>query len=204
MFHLDAEAAKSVNGSGSRINESGVYDGFITRAEWTDSPSSQAKFLNIDFKCHDGREASYMSICYQKGDGSKSFGYNTMMAIMACMKIRGVTSSNVAGKNVCPEMTGSAITLALQAEGDWYQDKNTGEWKPTTNMHIYVPFSSETKQTAKEILDNLSGETYGKISINDKKPKPKPQDQYNQQQAHQQAQPQYNEPPMDFDDGIPF
>jgi single-strand DNA-binding protein len=28
--------------------------------------------------------------------------------------------------------------------------------------------------------------------------------QYNQQHAQQQSQPQYNEPPMDFDDDIPF
>ncbi|WP_122054007.1 single-stranded DNA-binding protein [Vibrio sp. Evd11] len=35
-------------------------------------------------------------------------------------------------------------------------------------------------------------------------PQKAPQQQAPQQQAPQQAQPQYNEPPMDFDDDIPF
>lgn len=212
MFQLDTNAAKSVTGAGNYINESGLYDGVITRAEWSDSPSSQAKFLNLDFKSDEGQEANYMSICYQKGDGTKSFGYNTMMAIMACCKVRSVTSQNVNGKNVCPELTGAHVTLGLQAEADWYQDKDTSEYKPTTNMHIYLPFTKDTKQTAKELLDNLSGDTYGRVLIKDKKAKDKPsagassqqQSGWGQPQQQQAPQQQYNGAPMDFDDDIPF
>ena len=207
MFQLDTNAAKSVIGGGNRINESGIYDGVITRAEWTKSPSSSAEFLNIDFKSDDGREANYMSICYKKGDGSNSFGWNTLNALMACAKLRGVTSVNHGGKDICPELTNAQITIALQAEGDWFQDKETGEWKPTTNMHIYVPFTKDTKQTAKELLDGISGDTYGKLTITDRKGKDKPvSGGYSEPQNSmpQNSAPQYNEPPMDFDDEIPF
>ena len=187
MFQLDQAAASSVNGGGNRINESGIYDGVITRAEWSQSQSSQAAFLNLDFKSDDGKEANYMSICFQKGNGERAFGYNTMMAIMACCKLRNITQAQMGDKLVCPELTNARVTLGLQAEADWFQDKVTNEWKPTTNMQVFIPFNSETKQTAKEFLEGASSSVYGKISISDRKPKPKPE---------MQSQPQYDEPPM--------
>lgn len=206
MFTLDTKAASNVNGGGNRINESGIYKGKITRAEWNTSNSSQAGFLSIDFKSDDGKEAKFMSICYQKGDGTRAFGYDTMMAIMAVTQNRNITSANLNGKNVCPELKDKPITLALQAEGDWYQDEQTGEYKPTTNMVIYVPFNYQTGQTAKELLAGINASVINNLVVNDRKGKDKPQQGYaNQSQPQTQAQagftPQMNN---DYDDSIPF
>lgn len=200
MFSLDQNAAVQVNGGGNRISESGIYKGKITRAEWSSSQSSQAAFINIDFKSDDGMEANYMSICYQKGDGQQAFGYKTLMAIMAVCGVQNITQASHNGKTICPELTDKAIALALQAESDWYQDKNTNEWKPTTNMHIYVPFERATGKTAKEKLQNLEAKTHLTLKVNDKKPKPQPMPT---QYEHQQSQAQYSDVP-EFSDNIPF
>lgn len=210
MFQLDTEAASKVNGGGNRINESGIYKGKITRAEWSASNSSQAAFLNIDFKSDCGKEAKFMSICYQKGDGSKAFGYDTMMAIIATTKNRQVTSADYNGKKVCPELIDKPIALALQAEQDWYFDDQSGDYKPTTNMLIYVPFVYDTGHTAKELLSKLEPQTITRLVVNDRKPKDKPVQQSqggfapNQQSAPQGGASNPMEPPIDFDDDIPF
>lgn len=208
MFQLDTNAASSVNGGGNRISESGIYSGEITKAEWSNSNSSQAEFLNIDFKSDDGREARFMSICYKKGNGEQSFGYNTMMALIACTKNRSVSAQDYNGKSVAPELMGKKVKLALQAEPDWFLDSDTGEYKPTTNMHIYVPFEYESGKSAKELLNKQDAQLINTLVVNDKKAKEKPVANQGQQQGgftpQQQGGTAYSEPPIDFDDGIPF
>lgn len=204
MFTLDQEAAKSV-GQSNRINESGIYAGVITRFEYSESQSSQAKFVNIDFKTNDGREANYMSLCYQKGDGGRAFGYNTIMAIMACTGVNQTSMVNHNGKNICPELTNKPIAFALQAEGDWFQDKETGDWKPTTNMHIAMPFDVQTRKTAKETLENSEAKTVNVFKPTDKPGKPKPMPTQAQQGGYNDSMPSYDIPPANFDDeDFPF
>ena len=214
MFNLDTNAAKTDDAIGSRINESGIYAGSIVRAEWTKSPSSQAEFLNLDFKTDEGKEANYMSICFKKGDGTSSFGYNIINKMMACCGLRQLNKQQLGEKTVCPELTNARIKLALQAEADWYADKNTGEQKPTTNMHVYVPFKADSGQSAKEVLEQSAAELITKLVVNDRKPKDKPIESAPQSYGAAQAQhapqmaPAYQGAPAgqgaDFDDDIPF
>ena len=183
MFNLDVEAAKTAESNGNRINESGIYTGTITRAEWSKSQTSQAEFFNVDFKGDDGKEASYMSICFKKGDGTNSFGYNIMNKIMACTGQRSLNKVPMGEKITCPELTNARVSFALQAEHDWYQDKNTGEWKPTVNMVISTPFKADTGQSAKEVLEQLPAEAIKTTVVNDRKPKEKPVDNLAPQQS---------------------
>lgn len=202
MFTLDKEAAMNV-GASNRIAESGIYAGTITRFEYSESQSSQAKFVNIDFKSNDGREANYMSLCYQKVDGTRSFGFNTIMAIMACTGVSQTSMVNHGGKNICPELTNKGIAFALQAEGDWYQDKNTGKWKPTTNMHIAMPFDVQTKKTAKETIEGTEAKVVSAMKVVDKPSKPQPM-ATQAQGGYDNSMPSYDVPPTDYEDSIPF
>jgi hypothetical protein len=216
MFNLDVAAASTSDSISNRINASGIYTGVITRAEWSKSQTSQAEFFNIDFKDDEGKEANYMSICFKKGDGTNSFGYNIMNKIMACTGQRSLNKVVVGDKTTCPELTNARIKFALQAEQDWYKDKTTGEYKPTTNMIISIPFSSQTGQSAKEVLESAPAVAITTTVVKDRKPKDKPMADMNAPQSfgtpppnHQPpqmapAQAQYSAPTTDFDDDIPF
>ncbi len=185
MFTLDNNAAMDLNQS-NRINETGIYFGAITRAEYTDSPNG-AGFLNIDFKTDDGKESNYMSLCYRKNDGGKAFGYNMIMAIMACMNVQKTSEVSHEGKRVCPELVGKRIGFAMQAEADFYWCKKDFKFKPTTNMHIFMPFDAQTKQTAKEKIQNAAPELIGKLKLEDKPAKPEPIPTQAQQERMQQG-----------------
>lgn len=186
MFNLDVEAAKTSDSISNRINESAIYTGVITRAEWSKGiGESQAEFFNIDFKDDEGKEANYMSICFKKRDGTNSFGYNIMNKIMACTGQRSLNKAQMGEKLMCPELTNARIKFALQAEHDWYQDKVTGEWKPTVNMIISIPFKADTGQSAKEVLEQSQAVAITTTVVNDRKPKEKPVDNLAPQQAQQ-------------------
>lgn len=215
MFNLDTNAAKTEESANNRINESGIYAGVITRAEWTKGANSQAEFLGIDFKDDEGREANYMNICFKKRDGENSFGYNIINKIMACCSLRQLNKAQVGDKLSCPELVGARVSFALQAEHDWFKDKTTGEYKPTVNMIISTPFKADSGQSAKEVLEQSPAELIKTIKVNDRKPKDKPVDTPAQSwgnapanHAPQQA-PSYNQAPAGsgvnyFDDDIPF
>lgn len=196
MFTLDNQAAMDLNQS-NRLNESGIYFGTITRAEYTDSPNG-AGFLNIDFKTDDGKEANYMSLCHRKNDGSRAFGFNIIMAIMACMGVQKTSEVNHNNKRICPELTGKRVGLALQAEADWYWCKKDYKMKQTTNMNIFMPFDPQSKQTAKEKIQQTPAELINKLTVEDKPAKPEPMPTQAQQEMAQANQP-YNQSPTSQD-----
>lgn len=213
MFTLDTEAAKTEDTLGSRIDKSGVYPGTITRAEWSKSATSQAEFFNIDFKDDEGKDAKYMNLIIKNKLGEKAFGYNILNRIMACCALRQLTSVPVGDKMQCPELTNMRVQFALQAEADWFKDKVTGEYKPTTNMIISVPFSAQSGQSAKEVLEQLPATAITTIVVSDRKPKDKPVDAGQQQYSGApQMAPAYTPAPQqgggnaaDFEtDDIPF
>jgi len=207
MFNLDVEAANAEDSMNTRIDKSGIYTGTITRAEWSKSQSSLAECFDLDFVNDEGLESKYMRIWFTKKDGTNSFGYNVMNRIMACCSLRTLNKVQMGEKLTCPELTNARITFALQAEADWYEDKNTGEQKPTINMIISTPFKADTGQSAKEVLAQLPADQIKTFVVNDRKPKDKPMAAM---QAPAQSwgtpppvtQQQSNQP--EFDDSIPF
>lgn len=176
MFNLDTNAAKTDDSQSNRINESGIYSGVITRAEWSKSKSSQAQFMNIDFKTDDGKESNYMNLIIKGKDGQNVFGYNILNKIMACCGLRHLSGVQMGEKMVCPELTNARIKFALQAEPDWFKDKDTGEQKPIINMIISVPFKHDSGQSAKEILEQLPATQITTLKVSDRKAKDKPVD----------------------------
>jgi hypothetical protein len=211
MFNLDTTAAKTDDSQSNRINESGIYSGVITRAEWSKSQSSQAQFINLDFKTDDGKESNYMNLTIKGKDGQNVFGYNILNKIMACCGLRHLSGVQMGEKMACPELTNARIKLALQAEPDWFKDKNTGEYKPTINMIISTPFKHGSGQSAKEILEQLPATQITTLKVSDRKAKDKPVDAPvqswgNAPASHApQMSPAYNQPSNDFDDSqIPF
>jgi len=224
MFNLDVEAANAEDSMNTRIDKSGIYTGTITRAEWSKSQTSQAECFDLDFVNDEGLEAKYMRIWFKKKDGTNSFGYNVMNRIMACCSLRTLNKVQMGDKVTCPELTNARITFALQAEADWYEDKNTGEQKPTINMIISAPFKADTGQSAKEILATppLPATQIKTLVVNDRKPKDKPMAAMQApaqswgtppaQMAPQQSGPAYQQAPhqefakagQGFDDDLPF
>jgi hypothetical protein len=139
-----------------------------------------------------------------------------MHKIMACTGQRSLNKVPMGEKVTCPELTNVRIKFALQAQHDWYQDKQTGEWKPKVDMVISTPFKADTGQSAKEVLEQSQAVAINTTVVNDRKPKDKPVDNLAPQQSQQSwgnAPANHPAPNMapapqqgaqDFDDDIPF
>ncbi|MDF5103851.1 single-stranded DNA-binding protein [Vibrio parahaemolyticus] len=94
---------------------------------------------------------------------------------------------------------GSQVYIEGQLQTRKWQDQN-GQDRYTTEV-VVQGFNG-----VMQMLGNRSQNPHAGGWGQPQQPQ-QPQQQYNapqQQRAHQQSQPQYNEPPMDFDDDIPF
>lgn len=199
MFQYNEQSAidGSSGGNSDYILESGVYRGFVAEASWEQAPNSQAKFFKFNFENEDGRKCNYISICYQKKDGTPNqFGCDQMNALMA---VTGCTSglTDVGGK--CPEIALKPVTLALEREN---YPKNNGETGFRFNPKAFM--SAKSYQTYAEYKDGKGPESkqYWEQRFADN-----PHGNQSQQPASQNAgnpNAASNTPTDDFDDDIPF
>ena len=86
-YTLNPEAAKQADNMFSRIEEKGKYLGTLTRAEQIVSKKG-SKGIDFSFKSDTGATADYLTIWTHNGDGKQLQGFNTLMAIMTCLKVR--------------------------------------------------------------------------------------------------------------------
>lgn len=159
-YALDADSARS-HGAGASINETGAYVGKITKAmEVTSSNGNPG--IEIDFETEDGRAARYMTIWMNGSDGRPNRRSKALLdAIMAALGIRGCTrqqtqmevyDKDAGGKTtktvtVLPELMTNPIGFVLQKELSTYNGKERYK------MLMHMPFDANTRQTAKEKLD---------------------------------------------------
>ena len=163
-YTLDAGAAKKAENLFSKIEEKGKYAGIFTRAEKTVSKKG-TKGIDFSFKSESGATADYLTIWTHNGDGVQLPGYNTLMAIMTCLKVKSLDPENgevekydsATQKRIktsvplFKELMNKPIGLLMIME-EYAKMSNgyaTGEtaWKPT----IVAPFTADGF-TATEVL----------------------------------------------------
>ena len=88
-YTLDASAAKQADQLFSKIDQKGRYLGTITRAEQVVSKKG-SKGIDLSFKTETGATADYLSIWTHNGEGKQLQGFNLLMAIMTCLRVKGL------------------------------------------------------------------------------------------------------------------
>jgi len=88
-YQLNVEAAKQADSINSRIDTRGKYPGILTRAEpITSRKGSQG--VDMSFKSNTGATADYLTIWTHNADGKQLQGFNALMAIMTCMRVKSL------------------------------------------------------------------------------------------------------------------
>lgn len=88
-YSLDTNAAKQADNINARIEEKGKYLGILTRAEpITSKKGSQG--VDMSFKAEHGATADYLTIWTHNTDGKQLQGFNTLMAIMTCLRVKSL------------------------------------------------------------------------------------------------------------------
>lgn len=159
-YTLDASQAKAADSISSSIRESGKFIGIITRAEAIVS-NNGTKGLGLSFKSDTGASADYLDLYTHKSDGTALSSLKTVNAIMACLKLRGISEGQihfekwnkdakerqkVSGKGY-PELMGKRIGFLLRKELETDQHGQDRE-----RMSIFGVFQADTELTASEIL----------------------------------------------------
>ena len=160
MYNLDTDAARKADQSGAGIKEIGKYVGEFTQAKDIVSKNTGAKGIEFAFKSQSGQKAN-LSIYTMSAKGEKYQGYEALMAIMTCMKLRNIkpqfgkatrydydTRKEVIEEcSIFPDLC-KPIGVLLETEDYQKQDGSTG-----TRMVLKNVFQADTELTASEILD---------------------------------------------------
>lgn len=158
-YTLDPNAAKQADNFFSKIEQKGKYLGVITRAEQVTSQKG-SKGVDFSFKANDGATADYLTLWTHNTDGKQLQGFNTLMAIMTCLRVRELKAEDgevekydrdqqKRVKAVAPlfkELMGKPIGLLIHME-EYAKTKGGSAWKPM----ISAPFDKD-EFTASEIL----------------------------------------------------
>jgi len=191
MFSYNQEMATQIGGGLQYV--SGGYDLKITRAQFVEN-----KFLEFDFEEKEGRKFNFVSINYQKNDGNPNeFGWKMINAIMGCVGAQTLTADQ---QGNCPELNGKYLKGVLQRIN---YTKTSGDkaGEQGFKFEFKLPASISTGKTVKETLENKPAESFEKCAASIEDKDEAPRGNFSQPQ---QAQPQHNDVPADFDDDIPF
>jgi hypothetical protein len=88
MYALDPAAAKQADQTNKFISETGKYKGKFTKAESLVAESG-TKGISFTFESDEKQTANF-SVYTVKANGDKLRGYQLVMALMACLKLRNV------------------------------------------------------------------------------------------------------------------
>lgn len=200
MYELNTDSARKADQGGQMISEVGKYVGTFTQAEDVTAKTG-TKGVGLTFESN-GQKAR-LSLYTKKADGTTIMGYDTLMAIMTCLKLRSIKPASGVVKSwdndqhkevekqstVFPELCGKSIGLLLETEDYIKQD---GTMAANPRIVIKSVFQAETELTASEILDRKTVATNLPRMVEGLRhrplknaPKPKAQDEY--QYDHQPA-----------------
>lgn len=159
MYTLDVNAARHADTAGATIKELGKYVGEFLQAQDIKTKKG-GRGVSFIFKSTSGQKAN-LAIYTTSADGEHYQGYDTLMAIMTCMQLRGIKP--VPGKvtkwdydtkrevqedgTLFPDLH-KPIGVLLETEDYEKQDGSTG-----TRMVLKNVFQASTELTASEILD---------------------------------------------------
>lgn len=161
MYELNTDSARKADQGGQMISEVGQYVGTFTQAEDITAKSG-TKGVSLTFESN-GQKAR-LSLYTKKSDGTTIMGFDTLMAIMTCLKLRSIkpapgivkTWDNDQRKEVekqatvFPDLCGKPIGLLLETEDYLKQD---GSLSQHPRIVIKSVFQADTELTASEILD---------------------------------------------------
>lgn len=167
-YALNTEMAREGAGSlGGRIRETGKYIGVI---EWAREVTfdSGAVAVELKFRSVDDQTAQLKMFVSSPKSNEPLYGIKQLNAVMACAKVRVINGSAgsvelwdsnakamvITPSTVFKELAGKPIGFLLQKEIYEHQGQ------PRDQMLLFAPFTSDTEQTAREVLDNkgLKGE----------------------------------------------
>ena len=162
MFAYNQNEAVAA-GVSNYVADSGAYQGRILSAEWNVSSAKQTKGIEITFETSEGLKANYLSLWYEKADGTQLSGAKMLNAIMGCTKVtnlssKGVQQSDGSTKYFCPELENKSIGLVLQKV---LYTKNDGQ--DGYKFEIRIPFIPQTGKTLAEQLGNKDALTINNI-----------------------------------------
>ena len=160
MYQLDSNAARKADSTGNQINEIGKYVGKFTQAEDIVAKTG-TRGIALNFESDAGQKAR-ISLYTMKSDGTRIMGFDSLMAILTCMSLRGIKPQPGIVKvwdndqrkeverqgSVFPDLCIKSIGLLLETEEYEKQDGGVAN-----RMVLAGVFRSEDEFTASEILD---------------------------------------------------
>lgn len=162
MYTLDKQAAMQADKTSNWLTETGKYTGKILCAEDIKA-STGTRGVALTLQSNDGRETRQF-IYTVKTDGEKLSGYDMLMALMTCLKLRDIKpapgqvkrwdretkSEFIEDATVFPEFTNKQIGFLLQkTEEVSRKDPSQTAWA----ARLVGFFEASTELTAAEILN---------------------------------------------------
>lgn len=159
MYQLDPQAARHADTAGATIKEIGKYVGEFIQAKDVVTKKG-GRGIEFIFKSQNGQKAN-LAIYTMGANGDRYQGYDTLMAIMTCMQLRGIRPAQgkvtrydydskqevVEEGTVFPDLH-KPIGVLLETEDYEKKDGSIG-----TRMVLKNVFQPSTELTASEILD---------------------------------------------------
>lgn len=147
IFQYDQDSALT-SGASNYITEGGPYTGAIAEAKYVFGKNGKQS-AGLEFTLStDSGEAKYLSVWYQKADGTvNQYGYALVQSMMGLCKLNTLTQQAKGDYSIAPEFTGKQIGLLLQKILTSKQDGSD-----SYKMEIKLAFLPQTRQTLKEAL----------------------------------------------------
>ncbi len=148
------QISESVDSTSNNINESGVYFGEITLAEYSKSPAG-AGFVKISIKTDEGKDLQYVDFCVQKRDGSDSFGmafYHAMCNFTNTQPSEPVQSRKDPKIWGFPALYEKKIGIGVQVE---FKEEFNDKGYQKSDKKLVSVFDYKTKKSAREIAMGL-------------------------------------------------
>lgn len=124
QYNEQQAAEADAGGGGDYITESCVVRGFIEQAKWVEA-NSGAKGLELTFESAEGQKANYLTLYYQKKDGSPNeVGNNQIQSLMGVTGAKSLSQAPSANGLIAPELTRKPVQVALEREN---YIKNNGD-----------------------------------------------------------------------------
>jgi hypothetical protein len=160
MYTLDTKEARKADSAANAITEIGKYVGKFTQAVDITAKTG-TKGVALNFEDFTGQKTR-LSLYTRRENGETLMGYQTLMAIMTCLQLRGIEPRQGEVKRWCyetrqevteqgtifPDLTDKPIGLLLETEDYEKKDGSVG-----IHMVIKGVFQDGTELTASEILD---------------------------------------------------
>ena len=147
IFQYDQESALT-SGASNYITDGGPHVGSISEAKYVFGKNGKQS-AGLEFTLStDSGEAKYLSVWYQKADGSvNQYGYALIQSMMGLCKLNTLSQQQKGEYSIAPEFTGKQIGLLLQKILTSKMDGSD-----SYKFEIKLAFLPQTRQTLKEAL----------------------------------------------------